>query len=188
MGVYTVWGYEGAALLLTDITVPKDLPAGEKFEFTAAVSYMVCAKTCQPGNRKIVLVLPRRGKTQRSPKWGPRFDRIRRQQPQWLDGAWKIRAVRQGETYLLLLTPKKGANPDIRALYFFSADRMVSSDAEQHFKREGERLVLTVQREEFTPAAGTRLRGVLYCAAGFKKGGSVRAIVVDAPLWKVKFP
>ncbi len=182
MGVYTVWGYEGRALLLTDITVPKTLATRGGFEVRAAVSFMACSKTCKPGHTKLSLTLPRRDKSKPDGKWRRRFEAVRRRQPRRLPASWKVVATRQGEFYTLTLTPKGRANTKLRTLYFFGVDRLVSSNAPQEFRRSGKRLMLRLRREKFTPGEAKRFRGYLYAADGFLTGGSVRGLAVDEPL------
>jgi thiol:disulfide interchange protein DsbD len=186
MGVYTVWGYEGEALLLTDISVPKKLAGKGDLEFTADVSYMVCSKTCNPGNEKVSIVLPRRDKAKVIANWRARFEKIRGQQPRKMERTWYVAATRSAETYTLTLTPnaKGGANGQVRDLYFFAEaeGRLISSDAPQKFRRVGNRLVLHLQREKFSPGEGKRLRGLLHSVDGFLDGATVNALAVDAPI------
>ena len=122
MGVYTVWGYEGEALLLTDISVPKRLVGKGGLEFTTDVSCMVCSKTCNPGNAKVSIVLPRRDNAKVIANWRARFEKIRGQQPRRMERTWCVAATRSAETYTLTLTPnaKGGANDQVRDLYFFA--------------------------------------------------------------------
>ncbi len=105
MGVYTVWGYEGEALLLTDISVPKRLVGKGGLEFTTDVSCMVCSKTCNPGNAKVSIVLPRRDNAKVIANWRARFEKIRGQQPRRMERTWCVAATRSAETYTLTRSP-----------------------------------------------------------------------------------
>jgi DsbC/DsbD-like thiol-disulfide interchange protein len=43
------YGYTGGVMLTTEITPPKDLPAGEEFAIRAKVSWLSCRNVCRPG-------------------------------------------------------------------------------------------------------------------------------------------
>lgn len=181
MGRYTVWGYEGEALLLCDLRVPKKLTAGA-VRLRATVHYLACSDTCRPGSSELSLRLPVRATSKPVAPWGDRFERVRSEQPVRLDELWDVRARKIGDLYSLTLTPRKGANADPGEIYFFGMDRLVSSHAAQRAVRSGRRLRIALRREEHRPLQIARLRGLLHGARGFRADGTVKALLVDVPI------
>jgi len=51
------YGYDGELLLMTELTPPVDLPAGDA-AIHAHASWLACAKSCVPGSADLVLTLP----------------------------------------------------------------------------------------------------------------------------------
>ena len=52
------FGYEDEAVLLSEITAPKDAPAGQSATLQADVMWLVCSDVCIPEETKLSLILP----------------------------------------------------------------------------------------------------------------------------------
>ncbi len=181
MAAYTVWGYEGEALLLTEITVPDSAAVGSTVTLRASVTYMACAKACCPDEKKLSLAMPVHTAAKPRGDWPAKFDAVRNHQPRRIAG-WRAAATRNGDTYTLTLTPPDGVTVDETTLYFFNDDRLVSSDAPQRAHRDGERIVLRLKREAHTPGVGDQLRGHVYCPGGFDREQRIDALRIDAAI------
>lgn len=57
-GELVTYGYMDDVLLLTEITVPADLPASGKIEIGAKVTWLMCKALCVPGEAELSLSLP----------------------------------------------------------------------------------------------------------------------------------
>lgn len=178
MAAYTVWGYEGEALLLTEITVPESAAPGSTVALRANVTYMACAKACCPDEKKLLLKLPVRAVANPRGDWPVKFDAVRKQQPRRIAG-WRSNATRSGDIYTLTLTPPAGVNIDEATLYFFNDDRLVSSDAPQKVHRDDDRIVLTLRGEAHTPGEGDTLRGHVYRPGGLDRNKRITALRIN---------
>jgi len=56
-GGIVVFGYEDSLLLWAQVTPPADLPANFSGQFSADVSWLVCADVCVPGKQMVALTL-----------------------------------------------------------------------------------------------------------------------------------
>ncbi|MFT5492534.1 MAG: DsbC/DsbD-like thiol-disulfide interchange protein [Limisphaerales bacterium] len=181
MAAYHVWGYEGEALLLVDITPPSSLKLGAPVTIRGKATWMCCGKQCYPGFDDLSVVLPVATTSKPDPRWKPAFDRIRAEQPQESD-AWKIECVEKAGQYTLRITADSATTLSPGAIRFFDFDRQISSDKPQQMKSRGMKLTLTLQAEEHTPDKLDRLRGILVAKRSWGKDASFRTLAVDVPI------
>lgn len=57
-GDLVVFAYGGQTLLMTEITPPREIPAGTEVVLRAHVEWLVCEEICVPGNANVELALP----------------------------------------------------------------------------------------------------------------------------------
>ena len=189
MAAYTVYGYEGEAYLLTEITAPKDLKAGDKVTLKTKITWMMCAQTCLPSTTKAELVMTVGEKEVPVKKVSAVFEEIRSGFPR-VGKSWTMTATRSGEEEVrLVLVPGEGS-PAVKAadVYFFSSDGLIHSDARQtRSVTKGGKVELRLQVSEFGPEDADRLRGeiVLEGKTGWEKGDATfTSMTVDVPFEK----
>jgi len=57
-GVGTTYVHHGEPVLLAEITAPADAPVGQTIELSGTASWLVCEKSCLPGEQKFTISLP----------------------------------------------------------------------------------------------------------------------------------
>jgi len=179
VGPLTNYGYGGEVLLLTDLEVPADWPAGRPLAVSAKADWLICKEICLPGGATLSLELPT-ATTGPAPdrRWGPAIASARQQVPVDLTG-WSA-SVGVTEAHLIVrLVPRAASAPALERLEFFPDDpEIIDNPAPQVLEAtpEGYRLLLTAA-PAFTGAI-KRLSGVLVANPGF---GEAKAVEVSMP-------
>ncbi len=78
------YGYEQEALLIADVKVPKDLRVGQKIQFKATATWLVCKVECIPEQADLEISFIVGKKTQPDPMWQSKFLQTQQQQPKVL--------------------------------------------------------------------------------------------------------
>jgi len=178
MAAYNVWGYHDTALMLVDITPPKDLEPGTAVELNTQAVWMCCGEFCHPGQKQLALRLPVVDLANLSGEQSREFDQTRNVQPR-VSLQWKLSCSVSGDEYRLKITPagRQTLPSDIR---FFDYDRQISSDRGQKRQLVSDGLTLVMQHEEHTGERLPRLRGMLAAEGEWEPG--VTTIAVDVPI------
>ncbi|UCH48509.1 MAG: thioredoxin family protein [Betaproteobacteria bacterium] len=114
VGPLANYGYDGEVLLLTDIEVPRSLPASVPIR--ASAFWLVCEEICIPGDADLALTLPA-GPPAPHPLWSDRIEQVRAALPSSIDGL-DVRAQLAGGQEWILSLPRS-AMPHSGKLEFF---------------------------------------------------------------------
>jgi thiol:disulfide interchange protein DsbD len=179
VGPLTNYGYGGEVLLLTDLEVPRDWPAGRPIAVLAKAEWLICKEICLPGGTTLSLELPTAsGVAEADSRWGPAIAAARREIPAGLEG-WSP-SVGVTDTHLVIrLVPPAPGGPELERVEFFpDAPEVIDNPAPQVLERtpEGYRLLLTAAPS--FKGSIRELSGVLVAAPGF---GAARAVEVSMP-------
>jgi DsbC/DsbD-like thiol-disulfide interchange protein len=171
-------GYEGPALLLTEITPPADLKDAEVV-IAARASWMSCAVSCNPGIADLTLTIPvaKAGeKVPRDETIARAFAEVRESAPKPAPAGWTFvpRLAAPDRIELTATIPGLDAAA-AKTIQLFCDDMQVDSDEPQAVemldaKKGVVRLLLA--RPEFAPKSPRVLSGVLHCPAGWPGIGS----------------
>lgn len=178
VGPLTNYGYEGELLLLTELTVPADWPAGRPIPLEAKAEWLICKEICLPGGTTLSLSLPTAtGPAKPDPALIGAFARTQAQLPRSGDG-WQV-AFSVSDTHIVLdAMPAEGVPVPPSGLQFFpDQPEVIDHPSPQVQERvpEGLRLLLTA-----APGfEGTidRLSGVLVAGEGDQR----LAVEISAP-------
>jgi thiol:disulfide interchange protein/DsbC/DsbD-like thiol-disulfide interchange protein len=167
--------YEGTTWLFATVTPPADLAVGTNFTLKGAAKWLVCdeASSCNPGGASLTLSLPVAAAAEPVAAVAAELKKVQAVQavsvPAWqvkLDPKWN-----------LTLTGDADLNPDPGTVYFFDHTKNITTDP-QTYTREGNVLKASLKpadEESNDPPAG-----FLYAPKGWKKDGSVPALLVGA--------
>jgi thiol:disulfide interchange protein DsbD len=100
VGPLANYGYDGEVLLLTDIQVPRSLPANVPIR--ASAFWLVCEEICIPGDADLALTLPA-GPAAPHPLWSDRIEQVRAALPSKIDGLQVAAQLAGGEEWILSL-------------------------------------------------------------------------------------
>lgn len=158
------FGYERDILLLITITPPKDQRPSGELKLKASANWMCCARTCYPGFKEFSLTVPVAKTAEPDQALTPLFKKSREETPQ-ISKAWKLeKAVlsEDGEFTLSFKGPSKE-----KPIYYFSSDRVFSSDQKQSFQPSGEgSWTLVIAPSNLGPKNHKSLAGVLHTESG----------------------
>ncbi|HEY1792707.1 MAG TPA: thioredoxin family protein [Opitutaceae bacterium] len=177
-------GYEGDLLLPVTLTPPADLKSGADARLSAAVDWLMCQDECVPGNSKVSLTLAVSSSAPAAdPVWGPRIRSVVSQLPAE-DLGWEASAMREGPSVVLTVrpaSPSGPAGPSADGLHFFSEDGTIASDVAQKAVGDAEGgFTLTLPVSPDGPKDATRLVGVLVSRQGWRPGGTLPGLRIDA--------
>ena len=165
------YGYEHQVLLMAAVQVPSRWREAEIETITARVRYLVCREVCIPGEERLQLTLPVRGRAANS-SLGHMFDVTRQRLPQRAPGNWKISVASLANEFALNLRAEKL----LGSVQFFPVnEEQIENAALQRTSPipGGVRLHLLKSKHLLKPVS--RLEGVLVV-------GSAKAYLVDVPV------
>jgi len=143
------YGYEGEIVLLTQITPPAQLPAGET-KLRADVNWLVCQKECIPGEATVDLALPG-GNGESNPTTKAAFDAARQQVPQ--ASPWSARMQMTDTGFVLSVAASGLEGGRIReAVFLPHQESMIEHAAAQPLTVDADGLTLQMQRGSFAAA------------------------------------
>lgn len=152
------YGYEGEVLLLTQITPPAQLPAGE-VPLKADVNWLVCQKECIPGEATLDLALPA-GTGIASPDMAALFAAARRQVPQ--SSPWTARMETTDRGFVLRVAAAGLQAGRIReAVFLPHQDALIEHAAPQALEIDASVLTLRMPRGSFAAAGVPQQTGGL---------------------------
>lgn len=143
------YGYEGEILLLTQITPPAVVPAGE-LPLRADVNWLVCQKECIPGEATVALALPG-GNGQVDPANSAAFDAARQRLPQ--ASPWPARMQMTQSGFVLSVAAPGLDGGRIRdAAFLPHQEAMIEHAAAQPLSIDAEGFTLQMPRGSFAAA------------------------------------
>ncbi len=177
VGPVANYGYEDEVTLLTRITLPDTLRAGDTFPIKAVVDWLVCEEICIPEQVTLELSLPVVAKGFATGISLREIESARAKLP--AENAWPFTAnVKDGKIELIAASADI-APTKFKSAHFFASDwGVVTHAADQPFRiKEGELSLTLVPYEQKLPQT---LRGVLVLDES--KGGKQTAYAVSAPI------
>jgi thiol:disulfide interchange protein DsbD len=186
-GPLVIFGYAGEMLLISDVRVPADLPAGGNVELAADVSWLACAEECVPGSATVRLKLPVETSSRPDPAARIKFDTS---QARWPGPslAWKLDAwVEETNTIVLELQSGDPAPLPIEGLFFFPYDPGLIENASPQpvSMREvpgGAVYQLRIARARMPAGELTRVHGLLVATSGLSRAEGPAAIEINVPV------
>lgn len=143
------YGYEGEIVLLTQITPPAALPAGD-VPLRADVNWLVCQKECIPGEATVDLALPG-GTGDLNPATTSAFDAARQQVAQ--TSPWQSRMQMTDGGFVLTVAAAGLEAGRIReAVFLPHQESMIEHAAAQPLSIDANGLTLQMQRGSFAAA------------------------------------
>ena len=183
VGPLTNYGYDGEALLLTEIAVPADWKAGVPLMLEARADWLICKEICLPGGASLSLQVPTaNGAPALDPRWGKAIGDGRRALPV-TDG--RVRpTVELTDRHIALdfvITSSATASALDRVEFFPNDPEIIDNPSPQILEKHagGYRLLLTAA----PTFKGTlkELTGLLVATPGFfGPGGTAHAIAFSA--------
>ena len=160
------YGYHGETLLLTTITPPDDLRAGDSYPVRARVDWLICKEVCIPGSGTVATTLPVTAGPASPGEWAQRFADTRARLPQTL----KTDQARFSLDDSLVVAVPGGAGlvaagNDMQ--FFPLTDGIVANAAEPRFHRRGDTLLIRAERSpDFDGSVPDRFEGLLVLRDG----------------------
>lgn len=186
-GPLVIFGYAGEVLLISDVRVPADLPAGGNVELAADVSWLACAEECVPGSATVRLTLPVEAASRPDPAARSKFDTT---QARWPGPslAWKLDAWIE-ETHTIVLEIQSG-DPSplpLEGLFFFPYDPgLIENALPQPVSMQavpgGAVYQLRIARARMPAGELTRVHGLLVATSGLSRAEGPAAIEVNVPV------
>jgi thiol:disulfide interchange protein len=178
------YGYTDQVMLLTQLTAPAKLPAGQA-TVKAHVSWLVCSDVCIPGSADVSAsptVSTVSGTTPTAdPRWIQAFSQSRRQLPV-ATPEWKFSAQATDDGYRLIAEPVRSGVKLPNHVFFFSQDEVVvENSAPQPISIQGGKLVADLAKATFATDAAKELRGV-WVASPASWSPGVEAAAIDVPV------
>ncbi|GGC57922.1 protein-disulfide reductase DsbD family protein [Chelatococcus reniformis] len=193
VGPLVNFGYDGEAVLLTQVMPPKDLAARGTVGLQAHATWLVCEKECVPGEAQLSLDLPLAvpgSPAAANPDNAAVFAAARAALPTPQPGKATFEATAQT---LTLKLERLGAGDAVTSAYFFPIDdSLIDNAAEQAFSREGDGLTLTMARSTLASATPAAVAGVLSVTDGtaarrayaIDTGGKAAPALTAAPAFR----
>jgi thiol:disulfide interchange protein/DsbC/DsbD-like thiol-disulfide interchange protein len=181
LGPLMNFGYENELLLLTDITPPKGLKAGDSIDIAAKADWLVCKDVCIPENGAFSLKLPVQDAAPAPSVWASAFTATRALLPVAAEG-WQYAAAVQGKNVVVTLTPDKGLAHQPKDVFFYPYQEGVMENAQpQPVKSEGGKLVLTAQLTDPVAPELKAIPGILVSQNGWGKTQAKAVLVGNDP-------
>ncbi len=184
------YGYEGEALLLSQMTPPKTLTPGSSVPLKGRVDWVECQDVCVKRQAEVSLELPVKAEPPGpDPQWAKAFECARAQQPAMLP-EWNVAAAMKGKQVLIKATAKpdatgivKGVQFVTEGIQFFPAEPgVIDHAAPQPIASVSDGVVITLAPSPYSDGPPRRLTGILVSPQGWLGPGSPTALAVDVPV------
>lgn len=169
------YGYEGQALLLSRVTVPKDAKIGSALPLSAKVEWLVCRDGCVPAKAKLSIPMKIARENRPDPVWAPRIKAAVRKLPV-ASGSGQFSASWAGKN--IVLSFDGAVARKYATAMFFPADPVVEPSAPEVAGSAGNHPTLTLKLSQFAPASVPRLRGLLVS----RQGSNTSSLTIDIPI------
>lgn len=175
LGLVT-YGYAGEVLLLSEITPPASLRAGQAIALSARAGWLACRVECTPGSAKLDLSLPvELSEPLPSPQWEAVFRQAKALLP---SVAPSVRITAEADMRQIILRAEGvPVAAGARAFFFPAAAGSIKDSAPQKVEESGSLLTLRLERAE-AGEGSSRLQGLLVVSGP----GQPLGIEVDTPL------
>jgi DsbC/DsbD-like thiol-disulfide interchange protein len=164
MSVYDVYGYEGEAILLTEITAVPDFKSDKPVQLKTEITGMMCAQVCIPFYINLDFQIPVASESKPIEKNKAVIDKIRAEFPKPTN-TWKTSSTWSADKThitLTLLPPESLIDP-----FFFNDNGLIESDVPQKAKiKEEGKIEITFKVTEFAPENPTHVTGILETKQG----------------------
>jgi thiol:disulfide interchange protein DsbD len=179
VGPLVDYGYEGDALLLTDLQAPPDLPLGGEVRIEARAQWLMCHDVCIPASVDLTVTLPvREAGALRATSNAPAFEHARERVPRDARLA-RASATRAGTRVTLTFEAPATGMP--HHLEFFPLEPgRIEPAAPQTLRVDGRTARLDLTAAQPVASDFRTLRGVLVADGGLDAGGW--AGTIDVPL------
>jgi thiol:disulfide interchange protein DsbD len=178
----TTYGYENQVWLLTELTAPARLKAGERVTLKAHVDWLECSVECIPGWADIAITLPVSSKTEPDKLQMEEFSKTRARLP-IKNSEWAFSASANSKSIRISLIPPPWHKDELKSVEFFSEiTNLVDYAAPQKLLREHNRYTLEIPKSESSTSPTASLRGVLVAEPGWRGEGSETAAALDIPV------
>jgi len=172
VGPLANYGYEGEVLLLTDIQVPRSLPA--MVPIRARASWLVCEDICIPGDADFALTLPV-GPAKPNPLWIARIDQTRAALPSASNGM-QVRAQLVGGREWILSLPRSAMPKNAGLSFFPDHDGWIEYASKQRLYESNGEMHLRFAAASDAGARQGPLTGLLVASPAFASGASAAEI------------
>ncbi len=139
------YGYENEVLLMTPVSVPKNLKPGELFKFSAKVKWLVCKDICVPGQATVRLEIPVAANALLKNTVNPLFAENHQRLPSRLPVSWKPAGTLDNRQFQL--TFQTGASYT-HAYFFPLIPNQINNSAPQNFQATVSGFTLTLKRSD----------------------------------------
>lgn len=171
------FGYTDSVLLLSQITPPKNLPAGEPVVLEADVNWLACKDSCVPGSAHLSLSLPVSDAIPKADKQvASLFAQTRQALPQQIEEG-NLTILSKADEIVMFFKPQPGSLGEVIEMQFIPHEgQIIDYAAPQPFQIEKEGITLNVKKA----APGSELESVKGVLLVSEKGNSIkRAIHVN---------
>ncbi len=163
------FGYENEVTLLVPIQVPRTVHAGETFNLTANVQWLVCKETCIPGQAALPATLTIGDGKGPADAW---ITQARSQLPEKQPKTWKPSGTLDGKQFVLSFPT--GTTPT-SVVFFPLQSGQVDNNAAQIFQPNDKGFSLTLKRSDLLTQNVQKLEGLLVVTDhDVKKGYEVK--------------
>lgn len=186
-GPLAIFGYAGDVLLICDVRVPANLPAGGNVELAADVSWLACADECVPGSGSVHLTLPVEKTARPDPARRGLFDATEARWPSH-SLAWKLDAWIEESNTLVLEIQSGDPNPSpLQDVTYFPYDPgLIENASPQKVTAQpgpsGTVYQLRIERARMPAGDLTRVYGLLVASSGLSRSDGPGAIEVNVPI------
>ena len=179
LGPLMNFGFEGEVFLLTTITPPASIKAGDEVKLGARAEWLVCKDVCIPESGDLSLTLPVNAAPGSFSRWQGDFANARAAHATKLDG-WKTSSRVQGKQAIIGFTAPENFKGALTGLAFYPfRDNVIENAAPQTLVQRGNDYVLSVPLAEPLPANLKPLSGVLVSPNGWGSFAG-KAILIGA--------
>ncbi len=155
------YGYEREVHLVTDITVPANVPIGSRVTLTGDVTWVACKVECIAGDVRLALTLPVSAVAAVDTAV-QRVVRDERAREPRVNGGWKVVATIDSTHLSLHVASTTGSGPPSRDAHFFvDSAGLIDHAAPQSMHAESGATVLRMRRSDYAGATPTHIRGVI---------------------------
>ena len=172
VGPLANYGYEGEVLLLTDIQVPRSLPASVPIR--AHASWLVCEDICIPGDADFALTLPV-GPAKPNPLWAARISQTRAALPVAIDGL-QVRAQLVGGREWILSLPQSAISRKVGLSFFPDQEGWIDYASKQRLYEAGGEIHLRFAAASDAGEKQGPLTGLLVATPAFASGATAALI------------
>jgi thiol:disulfide interchange protein len=178
IGPTASFGYEDEAVLLAEITPPRDLSPNTIVSLSADVEYLVCEKICIPGDAKVSLPIAVDASDTSPGPYAATFAEARRKLPQ--TSPWPARFSADEKTVTLTLDAGPQSRSMRSATFFPYDNTLIDNPAPQRLEVSGGTARLLLARSSLSTATPKAIDGVLVVEEDVGDRAAKHAFVVNA--------